>query len=190
MFLITGCGRSGTMYMAKVLQSAGLDVGHETLGTDGVVSSIWAVADDWYPSYHQQRKRPAFDVVLHQVREPLATIGSLTTAQPGSWRWNARHVPIRVGEDSVLQMAAKYWYWWNLIAGAGAQYRYRIEDLAQEWQPIQQVLGFQGALDRSLSRRTNSRPHKRVTWDEVERAVPDLPIRELAEDYGYTGPFP
>ena len=108
MFLITGCGRSGTMYMAKMLQSAGLDVGHEALGQDGVVSSIWAVADDWYPSYHQQRKRPAFDVVLHQVREPLATIGSLTTAQPGSWRWNARHIPIRLGEDSVLQMAAKW----------------------------------------------------------------------------------
>lgn len=38
MLLITGCGRSGTHFTARLLQEIGLDVGHETLGKDGVAS--------------------------------------------------------------------------------------------------------------------------------------------------------
>lgn len=185
MFLITGCGRSGTKYMARVLRAAGLDVGHETLGADGVVSSIWAVEDEYYPAYHHQGPRPEFDVVLHQVREPLATIGSLTTALPGSWKWNARHVPIVVEEHSVLDMAIMYWYWWNHLCQMVSDYRYRIENLEQEWYTLQQLIGFTGELDRSIPKTVNSRRHRIVTWDDVKRAQPHLPVKNLAARYGY-----
>jgi hypothetical protein len=171
--------------MAKVLRAAGLDVGHETLGKDGVVSSIWAVEDERYPVYHHKGPRPEFDIVLHQVREPLATIGSLTTALPGSWRWNARHIPIKPQEQTLLQLAASYWYWWNQLCEYVGQYRYRIEDLDQEWHTLQQLLGFTGELDKSVSKKTNARQHVEVTWDEVGTAVPELPVRDLAIVYGY-----
>lgn len=36
--LITGCGRSGTKYIARLLSAAGLDIGHETMGKDGIAS--------------------------------------------------------------------------------------------------------------------------------------------------------
>ena len=43
-FLITGCGRSGTTYMAKLLKAHGIDAGNERIGSDGVVG--WQFAFD------------------------------------------------------------------------------------------------------------------------------------------------
>lgn len=43
--LIVGCARSGTHWMARVLRSQGLDVGHERQGLDGIVSWCLAPAD-------------------------------------------------------------------------------------------------------------------------------------------------
>ena len=39
--LVIGCGRSGTLYTATVLQLLGIDVGHELPGRNGMVS-WWA----------------------------------------------------------------------------------------------------------------------------------------------------
>jgi hypothetical protein len=184
-FLITGCGRSGTKYTAKVLQKAGLDVQHEKPGRDGTVSSVWAVEDTWYPGYHAQ-KRPEFDLILHQVREPLATIGSLTTALQGSWNWNARHIPIDPKAPSLIK-AARYWYYWNLKIEEIAQHRYRVEDMKDEWEFLCMLLGCNCRLP-NVSKKTNSREHIRVNWLRLSQAVPDIytELRTMSERYGYT----
>ena len=89
-----------------------MDVGHERMGSDGAVSSIWAVDADVYPASHEQGMRPKFGMVLHQVRHPLDTIASLTTAQDESWDFVCRHIP--VGRKApLLQRCCEYWYHWN-----------------------------------------------------------------------------
>jgi hypothetical protein len=185
MFLITGCGRSGTKYMATVLRKAGLNVRHERPGKDGTVSAIWIVEDERYPVYHHQGPRPEFDLVLHQVRDPLKTIASLTTTRPGSWRWLARHVPIDLS-DGILKIAAEFWYFWNLKCEARASYRYRIEDLPEEWETLRQLIGIPGELDKTVSTTVNARSHKKVKWPEIYQATSLCgSIREMGGRYGY-----
>jgi hypothetical protein len=192
--LVTGCGRSGTLYIARVLQRLGLDVGHERLGRDGIVSSLWAVTDSKYPPYHQQGPYPMFNIVLHQVREPLATIGSLTTAQPISWDWTCKHIDVDRGAP-VLRRAAEYWLRWNELCEHQAAYTYRIESLNEVWEmwmgyvrSTNSLLAEQAAtaiLD-GLSTDVHHREHRAVTWEDVEAATPLYrDIKELARHYGY-----
>lgn len=184
MFLVTGCGRSGTLYTATLLQAAGLDVGHEVCGDDGAVSSLWAVADTHYPVYHAQR-RPAFDLVLHQVREPLNTIASLTTARYDSWLWAARHVALDL-RWPVLRIAAEYWLAWNRLCEAQAALTYRIEAISEAWWRICELIGADVPRPAGIPTNIHSRAHGRVTWHDIEATTPQAAdIREMATRYGY-----
>jgi hypothetical protein len=171
MFLITGCGRSATSYTAAVLRAAGLDVGHEGPGADGAVSSLWAVRDSTYPAWHAQG-RPQFGTVLHQVRHPLPTIGSLTTALDSSLRWDARHIELDLRQGRVL-VAAQYWLNWNLLCEARAQHRFRIEAVTPLFRLI--APGVPVGL--------NSREHRSVRWRDLGRY--ETEVREMARRYGY-----
>lgn len=188
MFLITGCGRSGTKYMAKALNTIGLSVGHEELGGDGAVSAAWTYDATWYPRFHQQGPRPKFDLILHQVRFPLHVIGSVSTSLPASWRFNCDNTPIEPS-DPMLVRCAKYWYYWNLDAQAQAVYTYRIEALPEVWDEVMSYLGVEADYEQvaHISKRTNRRKHMDVTWADLERVVPDLvkDIQQLALSYGY-----
>jgi len=189
MLLITGCGRSGTKYISMVLRRAGLDVGHETrLGEDGIVSSFWTVDADRYPGRHVQGPQPKFDVILHQVRNPLRTISSLTTGSQKSWKWNARYIPI--AEDApALRKAADYWYYWNLLADARSDWTYNIELLEEEWEEFSRMTGITctyGEATDGLSKNTNTRPHIEYTWTDIKHITPLYEeIRILAMSYGY-----
>ena len=187
MILITGCGRSGTKYISLVLRELGLDVGHESLGRDGIVSSIFAVRADKYPPYHCS-VRPEFDVVLHQVRNPLDTIASLETSLDVSWDFTC---PI-TGVDRnapILQRSAEHWYHWNLICEEISDWRYRIEDLPSVWSTWCDYVGLRGAKYETvahISHKTNARRHRRITWDDIKAATPlYAEIRRLAKRYGY-----
>src|SRR5262245_1471922 len=124
--LITGCGRSGTKYIAAVLQKLGLRIGHERFAPDGIAS--WQMVFNDAPIPGRPRGGVAFDVVLHQVRHPLLVIPSLSTFRAGSWHYVARHVPSDP-DDSLLVRATRYWVCWNEQAQRLAQWTYRVEDL-------------------------------------------------------------
>lgn len=183
MFLITGCGRSGTLYMAKALRAAGLDVGHEEAGEDGAVSSAWCVDSRHYPYYHEQGPRPEFDIVLHQVRHPLPTIASLTTSQSASWAFTEQFVPIPEGD--VVAKAAYFWYHWNTLAERQAEFTYRIENLENRWDEIMSVLRHNAPYSScaQLLKNVNSRVHGAVNWTDIPLA---RQIRGMARRYGYT----
>ncbi len=147
--LVTGCGRSGTRYLSFVLRRLGLDVGHERIGRDGVIS--WALAvDDAAPPWGPRGRDLSFDVVLHQVREPLRVMNSTVTFREESWRFIARHVPYRAGAPLPLRAAA-YWYHWNVAAERHASLTYRIEDLPRALPEICRLLEV--ACDPSVLQR-------------------------------------
>lgn len=185
MILITGAGRSGTKYMARALRQCDLDVGHERLGADGIVSSFYCFDALDYPGKHPA-PRPQFDLILHQVREPLASIASIQTGR--SWNWTCQFLP--VGEDApLLQRACYNWLVFNEEAERQAQHTYRIEALEDEWSTLQRLIGFEAPYSAiaNLPRTVNARKHDDVTWGDVKQAAPEIydDIRAATERYGY-----
>lgn len=124
--LITGCGRSGTKYIAFVLRRWGLDVPHERMGRDGCASWCMAVDAEKTP-FGESCRNYEFEHIFHQVRNPLAVIASIKTFKNKSWQFICEHTAIRMGEPLLIR-CAKYWYFWNLEAENISQWRYRIED--------------------------------------------------------------
>jgi len=127
--LVTGCGRSGTKYIASVLQSMGLDVPHEDLGKDGAASWCMAV-DSVEAPWGRGRRGATFDAIFHQVRHPLKVIPSLSTFTPPSWEFIEKYIPCPASDPTILR-AAKYYYYWNLEAEKIAQWRYQVEEFPE-----------------------------------------------------------
>ena len=158
-FIITGCGRSGTMLMARLLNAMGIRTSFEEFFTAnspldgyfphwlrdthtcGEVSSL-AVP---YLRYDDFKSREV--VLLHQVRNPVAVVASLmgqeTWTEKRWWpnvKFNFRHLPILDPEnDDPLVLSMKYWAEWNrLVENAGPVFQYRIEDILKEsfWEEL------------------------------------------------------
>jgi len=192
--LITGCGRSGTTFISRALTGAGLDVRHEYLGKDGSASWYMNVENANAPYGCSSTVGLRFTHIFHQVRHPLKTIASINySSHASSFAYVAAYVPeIDLIHDSRLVQTAKYWYYWNLLAEAKAEWRYRIEDIDLVWDEIGQRLGVY--LDPSvlsqLSRKTNTRGDTgKLTWKQLKANIPaDLfaDIQSMALRYGYS----
>jgi len=187
LFLITGAGRSGSTYIAKVLQNCGLDVGHHRMGKDGIVCGFYCFDVDRYPVKSHPVPRPKFGVILHQVRHPLKSIGSITTGR--SWNWSKQFIPI---PDSAprLTRACYVWLIFNEEAERQALWTYRIENLKNVWLDLQRVLIFDTPYWKAIKdipRKVNARKHNTVSWGDVKQAAPEIyqNIRDAAERYGY-----
>lgn len=192
LILVTGCARSGTTYMTKVLRAAGLDVLHEAHGADGTVSWTMAVTahhTPWGPSY----KEGDFKHIFHQVRHPLLTIASVMKTEPKeSWDFIRKHVPQIKPTDNKLVKAVKYWIYWNRLAEEKAEMTYRIEDLEYVLDEIGAVIGYSLPLEAvdGISKTTNHRgDYEHVyTWSELKKILsPKLYAEFLnaAIHYGY-----
>jgi len=213
--LITGCGRSGTLYAARLWQSLGLDIRHErpvppdgAIGADGMASWFMAV-DDPAPPSGPGAGDYQFDVVIHQVRHPLKVIASMAQfilrqgkRAPG---FIERHVPeTKLGPDEqdyfnpreqLFLKAARYWYRWNLLAEAKADRTIQLERLDRELPDLCDLVGipYRPGIVERLSKDINARHYHVpdgvwvVGWQEIRRL--DRKVYEnaknLAATYGY-----
>lgn len=156
--LVTGCPRSGTKYISRVLQALGADVTHHTMGHDGLASWCMAVTAADAPWGPARDERQRFDLVFHQVRNPARVIPSMVTLHADSWAFVCRHVPCDPSEPLLLR-CAKCWYYWNRQAERIAQWRYRIEALEEVFPTFCERVGVRAdraALER-VGPRVNSR---------------------------------
>jgi hypothetical protein len=79
----------------------GLNVMHEEMGEDGIVSWLFAVQSSkvpWGPSPQDY----TFDYMFHLVRHPLMAIPSIATFKKESWRYIADYIPL-LPSDSTIQ---------------------------------------------------------------------------------------
>ncbi|MFI5343633.1 MAG: glycosyltransferase family 92 protein [Chlamydiales bacterium] len=190
--LITGCARSGTTYISKVLSHSGLEIGHERLWKDGCASWPMAVNSDYSP-YGPPSKGIQFEHIFHQVRDPLQTISSVFSIEPqASWQFICSMIPNISLADTKLMRAAKYWYYWNLAAERKAEWTYRVEDIEIVWDEMCQRLNISLNRDAlaTVSKTTNTRgPHQiECTWKMLRNELPlefYLKIQLLAHRYGY-----
>jgi|EndMetStandDraft_5_1072996.scaffolds.fasta_scaffold65284_3 hypothetical protein len=188
--LITGCGHSGTLYIAKVLQLCGLKINHEADGEDGIVSWFMAAPSKSAP-FGPGGKEFQFVHIFHQVRDPLKVIASICKEPAKGWLYISRHVPEITMDEPLLGRAAKYYYYWNRMAEKKAQWTYRIEDIENVMDEMGRRLGIR--LDKKAIQKVPKNTHshrvkKSYTWADIRAAVdPDLyrKLVKMARRYGY-----
>ncbi len=195
LLLITGCARSGTSYIMKVLKKSGLIVGHESVRRDGVSSWLMAVDAKEVPE-GEPRSGLVFEHVFHQVRHPLKVISSLhSTHRPENivWEYIIEHTPEIDLEDPHIVKCAKYWYYWNLKAEQEAEWTYKIEEIDLLWDEFGRRLGKKidrDGLDSTPKDANSLGAHLcDFTWADLKEQIdPDLfgDIQELAGKYGYS----
>ena len=99
---MTGCGRSGTNYLAVFLEKSGYEIFHERLGQDGVVSWPMTVnsLSPWGPISEE-----SFQHIFHQVRHPLPVLTSwlvnLYDLNRDEWVFIRYHIPEIKLSDSL-----------------------------------------------------------------------------------------
>lgn len=211
--LITGCGRSGTLYASEVWKGQGLDVRHENplppngcMGKDGIASWYMAV-DDPNPPFGPSAAGYEFDFIIHQVRHPLKVIASVAQfilRDPLSRDYIERNVPqtrliaperSMPRKEQLLLQASRYWYYWNLVAQAKASMTVQVESLTASLAEICRVLGinYRPGIANLVSKATHGRyvyvdeEYWVITWEDVELLDRELSKRivGLAATYGY-----
>jgi hypothetical protein len=101
MFVVTGCGRSGTAYTAALLSTVGVRCGHERLFTPWIDAPPGPAAEldgdaSWLAAPFVGALG-ASDLVVHQVRDPMAVVASLV----GIGFFSPWRVPAEAAGDAV-----------------------------------------------------------------------------------------
>ena len=186
--LIVAAPRTGTTFIANVLQAVGLDIPHERHGTDGAVGWEYAV-DCNRTAWGGQRSDGAFVRVWHQTREPLPTIASLQTTHGYTWDWIGRHIALPA---DLLSRCMTTYVEWNALCERMTRDHYRVEDVrdgSETWRQICRWLGLpEDTLCPPIPTNTNTREHAPVTWVDLRNTDPLLAdrVRQTAARYGYS----
>ena len=211
--LITGCGRSGTKYIARVLERVDLEVRHERKGRDGC--SAWHIASPLAPlarpninedilSGNPLRLREINEkaIILHQVREPIAVISSTRIFHDSSWEFIYKNILQIKRSMTLTHRCMAYWFYWNLLAESQAEWTYQVERLFEPviFNEFCKRIGTYPTLGqfenmKKVSTRKNSRDKRKAregidipfTHEELEKEDSTLYNRivKQGERYGY-----
>jgi hypothetical protein len=137
---VTGTGRSGTNFFSAVLTELGRDVKHEAMGADGIAS--WCIVPYVKDAVYGPGGAVLTDdfVIGHQVRNPLKTIGSLTTFNRTSWRYISEHSPSL--PNKIMHRVMAHWLDWNMRAADMSSHTWRLENIAEAAPSILKDLGW------------------------------------------------
>lgn len=188
-YVILGTGRSGTAYTSKLLQCCGLDIGHETLGSDGISS--------WYLTEDTPNKNSAswgdlsmsIPVVAHQLRNPLKTIPSLMTINKDSWDFIKNSTITSTWDNRLLVRSMRHWLEWNQAAFRKAEYHWTLEGLEKEIRPFLAAalpeLGFDVFNEnvQRISQATNSSKTRALDFSRIFSTSPQVLFRRLRQAY-------
>ena len=134
--IIIGTGRSGTAYTAKLLRGFGLDIGHETMGSDGI--SSWYLTDDT-PNDHSPSWEDFSEldpIIGHQLRDPLKAIPSLMTINNASWKFIRESSITSFWDKKILLRSMRHWLEWNQAAFEKAEFHWTLKGLRTEIKPF------------------------------------------------------
>lgn len=151
-FVIAGCGRSGTLFVAHALTFAGVRCAHEEYFT--AYTYINDVRDFPWWLRHTRTSGEASSLVtpylsllprgihvVHQIRNPVKVIRSLMGLKVfdpdlgmrhlPNVRFFFRHMPMCKHDDEPIVLAMKYWLHWNRhVDRFGPDCQWRTEQLA------------------------------------------------------------
>ncbi len=212
--VITAAPYSGTGYVSQVLTHAGLPCGHEdTYALGGVKYGDRRVAESsWVAArYLGTPQIAAGATVVHQTRDPIAWLNSITYAMPdlvgvadprpsvlsefpgGAAGYNRMRT-----QERPIDLAMTVWVAWNRKIDTHALYRYRVEDLSVDL--VQGLGALAGVMLHELptghalvkiSKRYNAHRGQpghtapNLTWGDLPKGAARDAFAELAVEYGY-----
>lgn len=203
--LFTGCARSGTGYMAKLITEAGLVCGHEWAFTP-FKAGEWGLLKAESSSLALRAVEDGLVgdcLVIHLIRNPLEVVRSVVgrdmfNQSPPRYKakysaWLCANVP-QCFEPclSSVTRAARYWLFVNQRAENCIGYRLRVEDIdAKALEDISDVIGVPldvTALERVGTKTNSGERDESITWDDMLSSLPPLRrnhFESMAERYGY-----
>src|SRR5688572_3312018 len=145
-FVVAGCSRSGTTYMAKLMSALGFPCGHERIFNIWRICRIGDFSEPMVAFFEPDSKQgdasflsipylgelPDKTVVLHQIRNPLEVIRShmgirffADPYQPSMYlakehlqilNFLRTHRPEILEAETEVGRCMRYWYHWNKMA--------------------------------------------------------------------------
>ena len=126
--LAIGHPRTGSGYTSALLKAYGLDIGHEKMGEDGIVSWMFTVYDLHNPfflnKYAKSRYYVSFENIIMFVRDPLTAIPSImreNSSSKVSYDFRVKHILRETNIDlkqfdNDLERAIETYYLWSKMA--------------------------------------------------------------------------
>jgi len=196
---ILGVGhpRTGTKYTAKLLQSWGLDVGHEEWKKDGIVA--WQALIPQAEGRIKQSNRLPYmtqnlkleliqpKVIIHTLRDPRTAIPSITKTEIGSLEWRSLWTPFTSQNSSIENTILSIVYTDLRIEGFFPErFSYKIETEAEKLHQHLETLFDLKPQETAPSKQTNKKRDydKSVDWDSVRPRFREL-INQYSLKYGY-----
>ena len=179
--IVVACPRSGTKYVSQLWNlHHEKDLGEEVDDLDGFCS--WTLASTTesderlliepylISNFKEVVARYPNHEIIHQVRNPLDCIQSMTTiVQRYIWEFIQRNSEV-VLTNSIINNCMQFWYYWNLQCEELTDKIQRLEDL-----PVDKKLDM------------NKRNHIILKWEDLEKEDKELclKIKNMSERYGY-----
>jgi hypothetical protein len=180
-----------------VLSAAGVPCGHESVyGPAGGDWGGWRADASWLGA----ARLPLPGVrVAHQVRDPIAVVGSLLgsswlSGRPGSDPYRAvahRAVPGLAAAGSDIEAALLFWCEWTELIDRHAEARWRVEDVGEPDTAagIGALVGLEGGAIAAAAARVPADVNSRPSPGSVVLASAPAGLRARliagAERYGY-----
>ncbi len=192
MILVTGTGRSGTHYIAKVLKELGYDVPHESVGRDGAASWKHIVSGTF--TYIGKNREAAIDSsgftkMLHQVRHPIKTIASMQTFSDSTWHFMSEHIPLDITAPPLVK-GMQAWVGWNALIESKKPWRFQIERIKEIFPEFCEQAGISPADFPTVAqsaRDSRTTRYSPIKFNELRTLDVQLSeeVTEMAERYGY-----
>lgn len=193
----TGCARSGTAFLAKLLTQGGIPMGHETMfgcpgfgeWREGMVGDVSWLAT---PFLVREKKRGA--VVIQIVRHPLKHISSMNhvrTFEDHNFKANIYtiykelYIPT-LRRYRVLDRYIVNWIKWNQMAEKHADLVYRLEDLIEDPYELFDDLGVDVKGKTIDTKKVNSYNNvKQLKWEDFKDCAYYNDLIQGAHHYKY-----
>lgn len=197
-FVITGCPRSGTLFMAMLFRSAGIPINHE--GTFGIPGGgYWlnySVGDSSALAVPFLHKLPKACKVVHAVREPVKVLtglskwGLLDDDKYKDYWFGAIAVNMM---PSLLQFKGldryiHFYIGWNRTIEQHTRFRYRVEDLAKDPRQMFIDLGVELSGEEKFwnDPKTHTADHKEyLTIKDFEKCALYQDLVDYSKYLGY-----
>lgn len=178
--LITSHPRSGTRWVSTFLVNHGLDMPHEVLGKDGIVSWQHIV-----PGKHGIKAKN----IVHLVRNPLKTIASTAyVLDDHAFPFMFQYIGYPSSREK-LDIAMYTWYHWNKLIEERANIRVKFEDILNNPNLIFQAVDFKPSIIRRnlIDKKQNSGVHPDLSWKDLKKRDKALynKILDMSVEYGY-----
>lgn len=202
--LVTGTGRSGTVYTSRVLRALGLDATHESIYGPRTKHPEWPAerqAEVSWMAVPFLGHLPPGTLVVHQVRDPIEVARSFLGRvmfhhgddTPYS-RFLAAHEPAIFRPQRVPVRFMRYYVRWNLRVQPYADLRVRLEDLGdpRHFAEMLAQIGIERsheeiaqALDE-IEPRPNAGPREEThRWDNLPSGKDLEKFVAMAVQFGY-----